>query len=481
MIRFIDNCKARIQRSQITDGPLTVAEIHKASNYWFSIIQREHFPDELKLLKTTSKRISNSSKLSSLNPIIDEDGILRVGGRQQKSNFSYNSRHPIILDSKHPLTKLMIRSEHERLLHGGALLVSSSLFRNYHIVGGQRAIRSVVRSCVTCRRQAPKPRPQLMGQLPLQRITPDVVFENVGIDYAGPLYLKRGSVRKPTILKSYVCVFVSTSIKAVHLELVSDLSTEAFIACLRRFIARRGKPSSIWSDHGSNFIGANRILKELYAFLLSRQTEETICNFCSSQGIDWHFIPERSPHFGGLWEAAVKSFKTHLARVVGNSKLDFEEMCTVLTQIEACLNSRPLGTIPHNNDDGVEVLTAGHFLIGRPLSAIPDHPESHQSLSILRRWYLCESLLRHFWDRWRKEYLVTLQRHYKWKHPSRSFMVGDVVVLKEDNVIPTRWPIAKIVKVNPGSDNIVRVVTLKTENGVYTRPVTKLALLLPCE
>jgi len=103
----------------------------------------------------------------------------------------------------------MIRSEHERLLHGGALLVSSSLFRNYHIVGGQRAIRSVVRSCVTCRRRAPKPRPQLMGQLPLQRITPDVVFENVGIDYAGPLYLKRGSVRKPTILKSYVCVFIS--------------------------------------------------------------------------------------------------------------------------------------------------------------------------------------------------------------------------------------------------------------------------------
>jgi len=237
-----------------------------------------------------------------------------------------------------------------------------------------------------------------MGQLPLQRITPDVVFENVGIDYAGPLYLKRGSVRKPTILKSYVCVFVSMSIKAVHLELVSDLSTEAFIACLRRFIARRGKPSSIWSDHGSNFIGANRILKELYAFLLSRQTEETICNFCSSQGIDWHFIPERSPHFGGLWEAAVKSFKTHLARVIGNSKLDFEEMCTVLTQIEACLNSRPLGTIPHNDDDGVEVQTAGHFLIGRPFSAIPDHLESHQNLSILCRWYLCESLVRYFWD-----------------------------------------------------------------------------------
>ena len=481
VIRFIGNCKARVRRSQTADGPLTVPELHKASNYWFSVIQREHFPVELKSLKATSKRIPTSSKLSSLNPIIDEDGILRVGGRQQKAKFSYNSRHPIILDSKHPLTKLLIRSEHEHLLHGGSLLVSSSLFRNYHIVGGQRAIRSIVRSCVVCRRRTPKPNPQLMGQLPPQRITPDIVFENVGVDYAGPLYLKQGSVRKPTILKSYVCVFVSMSVKAIHLELVSDLTAEAFVACLRRFIARRGKPSSIWSDHGTNFVGANRTLKELQAFLLSKKTEDTICDFCSSQGIDWHFIPERSPHFGGLWEAAVKSFKTHLTRVIGNSKLNFEEMCTVLAQIEACLNSRPLGVVPHNDDDGIEVLTPGHFLIGRPLSAVPDHPESYLKLSILRRWYLCENLVRHFWDRWRKEYLVSLQKYSKWKHPMRNFSVGDVVVFKDDNVTPTQWPIARITKTSAGADGMVRVVTLKTKNGVYNRPVTKIALLLPCE
>ena len=365
--RFIHNCKAKIQASQCNCGPLTVEELSQAANYWYSVIQKAHFSNELEILSKTTQKIPASSKLCSLNPIMDNQGLIRVGGRQQKASFSYNSRHPIILDSKHPLTKLLIRSEHIRLLHSGSLLVSSSLFRNFHILGGHRAIRSIVRSCVTCRRRSPKTSSQLMGQLPPERITPDMVFEHVGLDYAGPLYLKRGSTRKPTIVKSYVCVFVSMSVKAVHLELVSDLSTDSFIACLRRFIARRGRPSSIWSDHGTNFVGANRVIKELYAFLLTKTTDEVLASFCSTQGIDWHFIPERAPHFGGLWEAAVKSFKTHLYRVIGNTKLSFEEMNTVLTQIESCLNSRPLSSMPHNDDEGIEMLTPGHFLIGRPL------------------------------------------------------------------------------------------------------------------
>ena len=174
------------------------------------------------------------------------------------------------------------------------------------------------------------------------------------------------------------------SVKAVLLELVSDLSTKSFIACLRRFIPRREKPSSIYNVHGTNFIGARRVLKELYAFFLSKETKETICNFCSTQGIKWNFIPERSPHFGGLWESAVKSFKTHLT-VVGNYILDFKEMSTVLAQVEACLNSHPLGTVPCNDEEGIEMLTPGHFPIGRLIQAIPDHTHFSRSLGLLRR------------------------------------------------------------------------------------------------
>ena len=186
----------------------------------------------------------------------------------------------------------------------------------------------------------------------MERVTPDLVFENVGVDYAGPLYVKYGSVRKPTVLKAYVSVFVSLSVKAVHLELVSDLTAESFIATLRRFIARRGHPSMIWSDNGTNFVGANRELKELCDFLEQQQVQGLISDFCTSRRIVWKFILERSPHLGGLWEAAVKSFKSHLKRVTTNIRLTFEGMTTVLSQIEACLNSRPL-TVLSSNVDGV--------------------------------------------------------------------------------------------------------------------------------
>ena len=158
----------------------------------------------------------------------------------------------------------------------------------------------------------------MMGQLPRERITADSVFDRVGIDYAGPVYVKHGYVRKPIVVKAYVCVFVALSVKAVHIELVSDLTTEAFIACLRCFISRRGKPVLIWSDHGTNFVGAARQLKDLYDFLSHPNSLDLISNFCTNQKIKWEFIPERAPHFGGLWEAAVKSLKKHLHRIVGS-------------------------------------------------------------------------------------------------------------------------------------------------------------------
>ena len=203
-----------------------------------------------------------------------------------------------------------------------------------------------------------------MGQLPIERITPDCIFSHVGVDYAGSIYIKHGYVRKPIAIKAYIWVFVSLSVKAVHIELVSDMTTEAFIASLRRFIARRGIPILIWSDHGTNFVGATRQLKEFYEFLQQPKTNEFISNFCASQRIKWEFIPERAPHFGGLWEAAVKSIKKHLFCIVGTVILTFEEMTTVLTQIEACFNSRPLTSLPCDDDGVLQALTPGHFLIG---------------------------------------------------------------------------------------------------------------------
>ena len=170
---------------------------------------------------------------------------------------------------------MIIRDKHQRLLYAGPTLLASSLACQYHIVSGNKTVCSVTRACLICRRYSARPHSQLLGQLPAKRDTlPD--FDSVGVDYAGPIFTKYGYTRKPTVLKSYVCVFVSLTVKAVHLELVSDLTSEAFIACLKRFIARRGLSSLIWSDNGTNFIGVTRELKDLYLLLRTQRFQNSV-------------------------------------------------------------------------------------------------------------------------------------------------------------------------------------------------------------
>ena len=172
--------------------------------------------------------------------------------------------------------------------------------------------------------------------------------------------------------------------------------------------------------------------------------------------------------------------KTHLRRITGDARLTFEELSTILTEVEACLNSRPLTPLPCEGD-GIEALTPGHFLIGRPLESLPDPPASFQQISLQRRWNLCQTLTRHFWQRWSTEYFASLRRFTRWHTSSRNAKIGDIVLLQEDNLIPTRWPLAKITSVYPGKDGIVRVVTVRTARGTYKRPASKVALLLPVD
>ena len=265
---FVGNCNLRRGKGNPRRGPLSVDELLRAERYWFMVMQQCHFSKEISALR--GKRDLNKGRcLLPLHPILDDHGLLRVGNQ---SKLEYSLCHPIILHGNHPVTKLLISTEHLRLLHAGPTLIAASLSRRFHIVGSRRVIRSLTRGCVPCRRTSVKPKPQMLGQLPVERLTPGLVFEHVGVDYAGPVMIKRGYVRKPTLVKAYISVFISLTVRAVHLELVSDLTTEAFVAALRRFIARRGKPSLLWSDNGSNFVVAARELKEMFEFLRHTET-----------------------------------------------------------------------------------------------------------------------------------------------------------------------------------------------------------------
>ncbi|XP_055543659.1 uncharacterized protein LOC129729194 [Wyeomyia smithii] len=250
-----------------------------------------------------------------------------------------------------------------------------------------------------------------MGNLPVSRVVPSPPFSVTGVDYAGPFWTRQGS-RRPAIVKSYVAVFVCMSTKAVHLEAVSDLSTDAFLASLRRLIARRGMIHELHSDNATNFRGANHELHVLYQQFRNQQTEEAIKSFCRSREIEWHFIPPDAPEFGGLWEAAVKSCKTHLKRVAGNVKLTFEELATVLTEIEAVMNSRPFFAISNDPADP-QVITPAHYLIGRPLTAPAEPSLENVKVSRLTRWQHLQLLREHFWRAWSRDYLNTLQPRRK--------------------------------------------------------------------
>ena len=196
-----------------------------------------------------------------------------------------------------------------------------------HVVGARCLARTVCRQCVICRKRSARTEKQLMGQLPAQRVTPSHPFQVTGVDYAGPLTIKKGHTRKPVLIKAYLALFVCFSSKAIHIEVIEDLSTEDFLAGLKRFIARRGLPTD--SDNGKNFVGAKNDLHHLYQFLQSSATQSSISNYLLSQHIQWNCIPERSPHFGGLWEAAVKAAKYHLKRVAGNIHFTLSELITV--------------------------------------------------------------------------------------------------------------------------------------------------------
>ncbi|XP_049300540.1 uncharacterized protein LOC125774304, partial [Anopheles funestus] len=248
--------------------------------------------------------------------------------------------------------------------------------------------------------------------------------------------------------------------QAVHLELVGDLTTAGFLAALHRFTSRRGLPSDIHSDNGKNFEGAAHELNELFELFQNEQLQNVIASKCSDLGITWHFTPPKAPHFGGLWEAAVKTAKRHLYRHLGSSRLSYEGYCTILQQIEAAMNSRPLLPLTDDPND-LAALTPAHFLIGTSMHAVPvpDYTRlKAYTLDELQSWQL---LVQRFWKHWATEYLQEMQKDNKVVNRS-EIVPGRLVILVDDSLPITRWPLARIVEIHPGEDQLTRVVKLKT-------------------
>lgn len=472
MLRFINKCR---KTNIYSTNYVTVPETNQALSRIISLVQREQFSEDISRLKDDDRC---TKRLQKLKPFLDDAGLLRVGGRISRANVPHDAKYQILLPKRHPFTNLLIDFYHRTHLHVGPQTLQFALAQTYWILCARDAVRMRTLRCIPCVRARPVAPQPSMAQLPAARVRALRAFLHTMVDFAGHFHLKSSKFRNAKIFKSYVCVFVCMSTKAIHLELVPDLTTESFLNALRRFISRRGYCKNIYSDNGRTYVGCNRYLNELYTFLRSESNQFAINNQLANVQVTWHFSPSYASHFNGLVERAVGSLKRHLHRVIGTLTLTQDEFNTLLCQIEAVLNSRPLCPLSNDPADPLP-LTPGHFLIGEPLTSLPEFDLSNDNPNRLERWQVIQQAVQHFWKRWSMEYLHQLQQRGKWFHDNASSPLreGSVVVLMDNTMPPLRWRLARVHKLHPGVDGVTRVVTVRIGNTLSKRPVVKVCPL----
>ncbi|XP_055632494.1 uncharacterized protein LOC129772975 [Toxorhynchites rutilus septentrionalis] len=473
--RFYTNCMLP------SDNRLTRAlspnEYNIALKCLVRLAQRSEFPAEIRIYgrKSNLSKSTAKSPLKNLNLFMDDFGLLRLDGRLRNLNAPFDTRFPILLPVKHTISWMIARSIHLQTLHGGPKLLLATIRQRFWPLQGLQLARRVVRKCITCFRCRPRLSQQIMAPLPSVRITPARVFSHSGMDYCGPFLVRPLSGRGASV-KIYVALFVCLVVKAVHLEVVSDLSSAACINAVKRFVARRGRVLQLHCDNATAFVGADRELKALRQEYLRQFRTEEWDNYCSENSITFCFIPARSPHFGGIWEAGIKSFKHHFRRIIGQKSFTMDQLLTIVVQIEAILNSRPLSPISESPDD-LSALTPGHFLIGEPLLSIPEPDLTELNTNRLTRLQEMKRSIQDLWRRWSRDYVSQLQQRSKWKRSSTDIRNGQLVLLRQDNSPPLQWPLGRIVETTTGNDGHTRVVVVQTVSGRYKRAVTEVAVL----
>ncbi len=469
--RFAHNCGAAIGDRKT--GPLGFSDIECAKSLLYRLAQQQDFPEAFKAAKELTP-LPRGHPLHHFGVKQSDAGHLIAVSRVRNPDAPNRPEELVVLSTKSEITKLLLMTLHRAYGHPGASTLLSIISSSYVIIGLRNHLKHLSRSCVTCQKALARPLSHIMGLLPEVRTTPAPPFYNTGVDFAGPLLLRVGYTRKPKHVKCYVAVFVCMCTKAVHLDLCQSLSTEDFLATLRRFVARRGCPAHLYSDNGTNFSGAR---EEIHAIKKMTKSESTI-NFAANHGMQWHHIPPRAPHFGGLWEAAVKAMKVGLRKVAGPHPLMWAEMYTLLTEVESVLNSRPIAPLGADDLKEANNLTPGHFLIGRPLRALPSKRPPSGKLSLMRRWNLVERLQADLWKYWSSAYLSSCVARAKWLRPGYALQVGDVVLVKDESLKSRAWPLAVIEELHKGSDGVARAATLRCKGKLYQRPANRLVPLI---
>ncbi|KRZ02713.1 hypothetical protein T11_3364 [Trichinella zimbabwensis] len=442
-LRFAQNCQS-LASERTTDVNLSVKEIWNAEVRWLREVQVKGF----------GVKSDSAERVREFEPFLDQDGLLRMGRRLRRSTLPPESKHPIILPHNHPVTELLIKDHHVRQMHAGVNQTLVAIRTRLWIVRARKAVKKIIRSCPVCRRVDAQPYRLRMSDLPTDRVTESPPFSHTGVDFAGPLFVRPEVQGRDTrVSKAYIFIFTCMITRAVHLELLREQTTDSFLQGLRRFISRRGRPRLIQSDNFRSFKLADKLIQCLF-----RDS-----NWERLQRKRKKFITPRAPWCGGYWERLIRSIKNALRKTLRGALLTHDELHSTLCEIEARINDRPIVLTGDNPSDRI-ALTPAHFLIGRELSRRPNvTSETDRCVKttsainrLIRRWRYQQSLTAQLWNRWKQEYLTTLNTRGKWHNTQQEPRVGDIVLVHEPGTTWVRWPIGRITAVHP-TDSLITV------------------------
>lgn len=464
----------------------TVAEREHATCIIIKDLQSNTYVKDIKLL-SKGAQLSPNSKLYHLDAFLDREGLLKVGGRLCNAPLPSSVKHPVIIPKDHYITKMIISQCHENVKHQGkGLTINEIRSQGYWIPGISRAVASYVHHCVTCRKLRRPTEEQRMANLPLERTSPSPPFTYCGMDCFGPFIIKQG--RKEH--KRYGLLFTCFSSRAIHIEMLDNMSTDAFINSLRCFIALRGTVRQIKCDQGTNFVGAKNELTNT----LKEIDADRLIGFLAERQCDFVLNAPHSSHAGGVWERQIRTVRNVLRSTLSLSsgRLDDTSLRTLFYEAMAIVNSRPLSVDNLNDPNSLVPLTPNNLLTMKPVPALPPPGRFvREDIYARKRWRHVQYLAEQFWSRWRREYLSNIATRQRWHTAKRNLKVGDIVMEKADDLPRSEWRLARVTETTIDKDGLVRRVKVcfgdrnlerdgrrLNKPFVTERPVQKLILLL---
>ena len=451
----------------------TVNDMRNAEGVLVAGIQQHHFSKEIAGLAKNPPELSpRNHDLTILNPFVDDRGLLRAGGRLGNAkNLSYDAKFPIILPAKGDEIDSLIRCEHEKHGHAGVNHVFSQIQQRFWIIRGREAVRLVTNRCVTCQKAFKAPSPQLMADLPAERVDGQAPFECTALDVCGPYLIQNGG---RGYNKRWVLLLTCLSTRAVHFEVLRDMRSSTCLNALIRFHSRRPGLRFLVSDNGTNFRGSDNEIKHAIKAWNEANKGELVL-----RGIDWQFGPPHAPHWGGVWERLVKEMKKHLTMILTKNKHDIDVFTTALVEVERILNNRPL-TYASSDIKDLTTLCPANFLypgvIGHSsVNLFPPKPPGAETLRY--NWKKTRDLVDLFWTRWTTEYLTTLQRRTKWKGHTKNLYVGQLVLICNEQTVRDQWPLGRIDSVKSDGQNVRSAIVTLASGKQFERHVTKIVPL----